>query len=139
MGLDNGIIIEPKTKKGMDYLARFDYLKEDNGYEYGYWRKCWNIRQKFIDDFNYNRKKCKIVFKIKDIPAIINTLEYFLDKEHWEYNGRTSLIFNWYEEVASIANAIKNLYLFYDDIDESADNEDDVTDKDFHIYFYDSY
>jgi hypothetical protein len=142
MGLDNGIIIKAKTKKGNSYLERyFDWLESSNEskYEFGYWRKCWNIRGKFIDDFKYDRKNCLITFKISDIPAIINTLKYFLKKENWEYNGKTSLVFNWYEELPSIANAIRDLYLFYDYIDEGADNEDDVTDEDFEIYFYDSY
>jgi len=142
MGLDNGIIITDKTKKGEDFLKRHfsdnysPYLSE---YEFGYWRKCWNIREKFLDDFNIDKNEQLIHFKISDIPSIINTLKYFLDENNWEYNGRTSLVFNWYEEIASIANAIRDLYLFYDYIDEGADNEDDVTDEDFEIYFYDSY
>lgn len=141
MGLDNGIRIEPKTEKGKNYLKNhFHYLEDSYGdYEFGYWRKCWNIREKFLDDFIYDRDQQEIEFKLNDIPAIINTLKYFLNEDNWEYEGKTSWIFNWYEEVASIANAIRNLYLFYDYVDEGADNEDDVTDEDFEIYFYDSY
>jgi len=142
MGLDNGIIITGKTKKGENFLKNYfsnNYDPHIGKYEFGYWRKCWNIRQKFLDNFKYNRKKCLITFKISDIPAIINTLKYFLKQQNWEYNGKTSLVFNWYEELPSIANAIRDLYLFYDYIDEGADNEDDVTDEDFEIYFYDSY
>ena len=145
MGLDNGIIIRARTEKGKDYLERyFIKLKNDSSYSideyrFGYWRKCWNIRQKFIDDFGYDKEKQCIIFELDDIPAIINTLKYFLDENNWVYNGNHSAIFNWYEEVASIANAINNLYRFYDSIDVGADNEDDVTDEDFKIYFYDSY
>ena len=142
MGLDNGIIIRANTKKGYSYLKRhFIYLQETSNnfsYEFGYWRKCWNIREKFITDFKYDKENYLITFKISDIPAIIDALKCFLNEENWEYNGRTSLVFNWYEELPSIANAIRNLYLFYDYIDED-DDEDDVTDEDFDIYFYDSY
>lgn len=142
MGLDNGIIIKGRTKKGRQFLERHFHYLQDNivvGYEFGYWRKCWNIREKFIDDFKYDKENCEIKFELDDIPAIIDTLKYFLNEDNWDYNGSTSLVFNWYEEIASIANAIRNLYLFYDYIDVGADNEDDVTDEDFDIYFYDSY
>ena len=140
MGLDNGIMIKPRTERGRNYLERnFPGNRDGEKYEFGYWRKCWNIREKFIDDFNYDKEEQIIVFEIKDIPAIIETLKYFLDENNWKYNGKTSLIFSWYEEIASIANAIHDLYLFLDYIDEGADNEDDVTDEDFEIYFYDSY
>ncbi len=141
MGLDNGIIIKPRTEKGRRFLERyFHHLLDDifSGYEFGYWRKCWNIREKFIDDFKYDKENCEIKFELDDIPAIIGTLKYFLNEENWEYNGRTSLVFNWYEEIANIANTIHDLYFFYDYIDED-DDEDDVTDEDFDIYFYDSY
>ena len=142
MGLDNGIIIKPRTEKGRRFLENhFHHLKDDIfcGYEFGYWRKCWNIREKFIDDFKYDKEDCEIKFELDDIPAIIDTLKYFLDEDNWEYDGSTSLVFNWYEEIASIAKTIRDLYLFYDYIDAGADNEDDVTDEDFDIYFYDSY
>lgn len=144
MGLDNGITIKPKTKKGEEYLERYFHTLKDKysnktEYEFGYWRRCRNIRAKFIDDFNYDKEKQKIKFKIEDIPQIIETLKYFLNEDNWEYNGYTSQIFIWIEEVASIANAMHDLYLFYEHIDEGADNEDDVTDEDFEIYFYNSY
>lgn len=140
MGLDNGIVIRPKTEKGRSYLERnFPGNRDGGKYDFGYWRKCWNIREKFIDDFNYDKEEQVIVFEIKDIPAIIETLKYFLNENNWVYDGHTSSIFNWYEEIPSIAIAINDLYRFVDYIDEGADNEDDVTDEDFEIYFYDSY
>lgn len=142
MGLDNGIIIKGRTEKGRRFLENHFHYLQDNifaGYEFGYWRKCWNIREKFIDDFKYDKENCEIKFELDDIPAIIDTLKYFLNEDNWDYNDSTSLVFNWYEEIASIANAIRNLYFFYDYIDVGADNEDDVTDEDFDIYFYDSY
>lgn len=144
MGLDNGLMIKPKTIKGVTFLDTYFHKLKDNysdeiEYKFGYWRKCWNIRAKFIDTFDYDKIENAIYFQIRDIPRIIETLKYFLNEDNWEYNGNTSLVFNWYEEVASIANAMHDLYLFYEYIDEGADNKDDVTDEDFIIYFYDSY
>ena len=147
MGLDNGLIIKPKTERGKYYLEAYfhnlrnEYAEKDE-YEFGYWRKCWNIRQKFIDDFVYDEEEQEIRFELDDIPAIIETLEYFLNKDNWKMGNvfnAGSTIFNWYEEIASIANAIRDLYIFYDNIDNDVDNEDDVCDEDFEIYFYDSY
>ena len=142
MGLDNGITIRARTEKGKDYLEKY-FINNSrysiDEYEFGYWRKCWNIRQKFIDDFGYDEEKQLIIFELDDIPAILNTLKYFLNEDNWEYNGNHSVIFNWYEEVASIANAINDLYTFYANIDVGENNENDVTDEDFEIFFYDSY
>ena len=144
MGLDNGLMIKPKTIKGEKYLERYfhtlkDKYSDETEYEFGYWRKCWNIRAKFFDDFDYDEIDGAIYFKIEDIPQIINTLKYFLNEDNWEYDGNISQVFDWITEVASIANTMRDLYLFYEYIDEGADNEDDVSDEDFTIYFYDSY
>ena len=54
MGLDNGLVIKGKTLRGKEVLVEdFDYLEKYNGcYELGYWRKCWNIREKFLEVFS---------------------------------------------------------------------------------------
>lgn len=145
MGLDNGIIIRGKTEKGKKYLINyFAYLLKDYEnnsetvkLEFGYWRKCWNIRKKFIDDFGYDAKEQEIRFELDDIPAIIETLKYFLNEDNWAYKGEYSQVFSWIEELPSIANAMRDLWIFYDYLDSYSDNE--FTDEDFEIYFYDSY
>ena len=134
IGLDNGIIIKGKNKKGQEFIKSRE--NSWNEYELGYWRKCWNIRSKFIDDFKYNKDEQKIKFSLKDIDKIIDTLAYFLVKDNWEYEGQTSTVFSWEEEIPSIAQAIKNLY----DLKEEIYYMDEkITDADIDFYFYDSY
>lgn len=139
MGLDNGIVIRGKTEKGTNYLKNNFSSCYDKyiGFEFGYWRKCWNIRRKFIDDFGYDTERQEIKFELDDIPLIIETLKYFLNEDNWEYGECYSQIFSWIEELPSIANAMQNLWRFYDNLDIDPDNE--LTDEDFEIYFYDSY
>ena len=136
MGLDNGIIIRGKTEKGTNYLVNnFSncYDKYIECFEFGYWRKCWNIREKFIDDFGYDTERQEIKFELDDIPLIVETLKYFLNEDNWEYGDCYSQVFSWIEELPSIANAIQDLWRFYDNLDN------ELTDEDFEIYFYDSY
>ena len=55
MGLDNGLIIKAKNHKGAEFLRKIDCFEEEEvnseRYELGYWRKCYNIRAKVLDEF----------------------------------------------------------------------------------------
>ena len=142
MGLDNGIIIKGKNEFAKSYLEEhFSYLKEySDAYEFGYWRKCYNIRKRFIDTFNYDYEKGEIRFTIKDIPKIIEVLKYFLNEDNWIMGNafnNGSCVFGWVEELPSIASAIRDLAFFYND--GYYGDEIELTDEDFEIYFYDSY
>ena len=65
-----------------------------------------------------------------------DVLKYFLNEENWAYKGACSQIFTWVEELPSIANSIHDIHLFLEDIEYS---EEELTDEDFEIKFYDSY
>jgi hypothetical protein len=140
MGLDNGIVIRGKTKKGEEFLKRNFYnLRDSFEYEFGYWRKCWNIRAAFLDDFRnngYDGQGGYLYLTIDDLKKVCNkTLKQFLDENNWEYEGSTSHIFTWIEELPSIAGAMRNIYIFL----EGFYDEKDLNEEDFEIYFYDSY
>ena len=138
MGLDNGIIIRGKSERGREYLKGWEPLRNNwwskDEYEFGYWRKCWNVRQRFLDIFDTYNDEYEIKLTISDIPTIVNeVLRYFLNEDNWEYEGHCSQVFSWIEELPSIANAMSDLNGFYDDV------VDFYTDDDFDIWFYDSY
>ena len=96
MGLDNGIIIKPKTEKGADFLKK--YFKENReiyysepSYEFAYFRKCWNIRARFFEIYselestiaNKNTNEYHLSFAIEDIPVLIaKVFKYFLIEEN---------------------------------------------------------
>lgn len=142
MGLDSGIIIKHKTKAGEEFLKKnFKHLEENYApgeYEFGYWRKCWNIRERFFDVFRdriEDHNWVEIEFKLSDIPMIVNkVLKYFLDEDNWEYEGCYSQVFTWIEELPSIATAMRDLTIFYEMV-----IEEELSDEDFEISFYDSY
>ena len=150
MGLDNGILIKPKTEKGAKFLEEnFAHIKEkycsEPTYEFAYFRKCWNIRARFFEIYrelestiaNDNDNEYHLSFAIEDIPVLVEKVfKYFLIEENWEYDGICSQVFNWTEEIDSIAYAIRNLRFFYED---ATDPEDGITDEDVECYFYDSY
>lgn len=140
MGLDIGVVIKPKTEAAREYLkAEFpsnrDEYSTDIEYEFGYWRKTWNIRRRVIDVFELpNHDDANMTMTLDQLKIFRDeVLEFFLDKSHWEYKGETSLIFSWEVELVPIANSIRDITLFFEYLDE------DLTDEDFEIYFYDSY
>ena len=143
MGLDNGIIIKGKTEKGRNFLKEYfssledKYTKEE--YELGYWRKCWNIREKFFEVFP---EEYHVSLKFKDIPKVIKILKYFLKEKNWTKTNAQSQVFSWVDELPSIAISIQNLSRVYEEYLENKEYVEEykgLNDKDFDFYFYDSY
>jgi len=116
----------------------FDYLKNtyrsEPTYEILYARKCYNIRARFwVLGFLKDEGESRIY--IKDIPTIINKiLKYFLKEENWLEDG--SSIWEWYIMLPQIADAIKSLRMF---LDYLQNEDEEYTEDDFYISFYDSY
>ena len=137
MGLDNGIIIKGKTINGKRYLENnFSHLDRDsNGYNFAYWRKCWNIRHAFIDAFKdkYNENTQEIVFNIPDLWDVRTILKDFLIEENWEENES---IWSWENIILHISEVIRDITYFINDV--TAENSR-LGEEDFEIYFYDSY
>jgi hypothetical protein len=145
MGLDNGFVIKAKTERAKEFMEgnfysfKVDWYDTDSDYEFGYFRKCWNIRDGlrsyvFKDRFKDNGYT---YFTIEDIPEIIAGLKYFLDEDNWDNDES---IWEWYVALNRISDAIYRLYRFYDIKKElEAYGEWDLSDDDFEMYFYDSY
>ena len=137
MGLDNGIELKAKTSRGIEYLTEHhSFYFYDNDDDIGYWRKCWNIRQKVLEAFNdkgYDGDGGYInLTSVEDLVNMAETLKYFLHEENWGKDG--SSIWDWYIVLPSIAEAIKKLRYLIEDIEN-----EDISIDDLNIYFYDSY
>ena len=140
IGLDIGIIIKPKTEAAREYLKNeFPENRDEYStgikYEFGYWRKTWNIRQRVIDVFELpNHDDANLTMTLDQLKIFRDeVLEFFLDKDHWVYKNEYSHVFSWEVELVPIANSIRDITLFFEYLD------DDLTDDDFEIRFYDSY
>jgi len=136
MGLDNGIVLKAKTSRGIEYLAEnHSFYFYDSGDEIGYWRKCWNIRNKVLNAFNdkgYDGDGGYInLTSVEDLVNMAETLKYFLHEENWDEDES---IWEWYIELPPIADAIKKLRCLIEDIEN-----EDISIDDLNIYFYDSY
>lgn len=138
IGLDNGLIIKPKTINGEIFLREnFPELKDkyssDVEYEFGYWRKCWNIRSKFFEYFpSDDINDTHIYLNIGDLIVVIEkVLKYFLDENNWD---REETIWDWEIQLPNIANTIRDLRFFLQDVKDKG-----LSNFDFEIYFYDSY
>jgi hypothetical protein len=100
MGLDIGITIKGKTEKGKAFLddyARINGVdKYDDGYEFGYWRKAWNIRARVYDVFKLkDYSDCNMFMSFKQLDIFEHeVLRFFLDEKNWEYDDR-SFLFSW--------------------------------------------
>jgi len=138
MGLDNGLIIKGKTIKGKEYLKKnFSYLRDDddatNEYELGYWRKCWNIRNRAISAELAEDGTSKHL-TLEDLYDFVeNVLKYYLNEDNWNRDNSSS-IWSWDVGLKSIANCIFNIRRLLEDYDYG-----DISNEDFDIYFYDSY
>lgn len=150
MGLDNGIVIKGKTLKAQRFLAEnFKHLEDRHSlgdFEFGYWRKCWNIREAFLDNFSkngYDGQGGHLNLSIKDLERAYDvTLRQFLDEKNWDYNGHYSFIFSWIQELPHIAETMYNINKFLELFEENEDeygNELELSENDFEIYFYDSF
>ena len=137
MGLDNGIILKAKTSRGIDYLAKnHDFYFYGKDYdEIGYWRKCWNIRDRILDAFDdkgYDGNGGYInLTSVEDLVNMAETLKYFLHEENWD---KDKSIWDWYIILPSVADAIKKLRNLIEDIEN-----EDISIDDLNIRFYDSY
>ncbi len=141
MGLDNGILIKPKTLKGSRFLEKyFSHLdKIGPNYELAYWRKCYNVRHKI---FEYVENACdagESELYLTDLVQVLEVMKYFLVREHWyDENGS---VWTWEEQLRNTADIIYNLTKFIEYLEDGEGDlpEDEVSEDDFKIIWYDSY
>lgn len=143
MGLDNTLAIKGKTLRGNQFLDKTDnYLKhEGQWYEFGYWRKCWNIRSKFLEVFNdrgYDGQGGDLPLKVSDLIEIRNIMKYFLIEENWSKDGNSS-IWTWSQSICGIAKCLTNIDFFIEDFMERQADVGDISEEDFELVFEDSY
>lgn len=139
MGLNNGIRVSAKTMVGENFLNNFgsyyNITEHQGEYELADWRKCWNIRNEILDAFSQQSKDdYGIILKISDLFKIKKIVTFFLDQETWDNTYYGSSIWTWEESLPNNAQIIFILTKFLEEIEE-----DDITDKDIKIEFYDSY
>ena len=140
MGLDNGLMVRAKTIKGARFLEQnYANIKDDcfaNSYEFGYWRKCWNIRHKVLNTFKnkgYDGMGGDLILNIADLVTFRDIMKYFLIEENWR-NSDYGSIWSWEESISGIAKTIYWITQFLEDVEYEG-----LSDTDFEIYFYDSY
>ena len=149
MGLDNGLMIKGKTIAGKEFLRDYciemkaDYMP--GWYELGYWRKCWNVRQRFLDVFedkDYDGQGGEFNLTIAELIDVVeDVMKFFLeDEDRWNTYGGGIMaggsIWEWHQGIRTIVDCIRNVrefliaYQMY---------EGELSDDDFEIEFYDSY
>jgi len=139
MGLDNGIIIKPKTFRGEKFLEKyFSHLKNEtftNEYEFAYWRKCYNIRNKILNSIDKAREGSESRnLTIEDLVQIRGIMIHFLNEQNWNMDGGS--IWTWEQQLPNTAKIIRDITEF---IEYLEDSEGEVSMRDFRIRFYDSY
>lgn len=92
MGLDNGIIIKNYTRaqlpKSFRYPFEKDYVLDE--VEICYWRKCWGLRNEFLNTCFSRRKDEEFYFKlgVKEVEELLNIITYFLKHpKAWDEYG----------------------------------------------------
>lgn len=139
MGLENGIIIKKNVMTNLaglnDYFS--DGIDEDGKnteLEVCYWRKCWGIRNDFVDYLRTERNVDiddieNYILNTQDIIKLIEILEYYNKKKTWELEGRS--IWSWKEFKPILRKNINDLYYLRAKMEDFPGA--------FAIYSYDSY
>lgn len=125
MGLDNGVVIkniEELSEEIKLELQDLDIIDDKD--EVCYWRKCYNIREIFLnhlkesDDYYYS-------ININNINPIIKQLCFLLIKDNW---GNS--IWTWEEQLENLITSIVRLKLLQHMMRKYTDIK---------VIFYDSY
>lgn len=141
MGLDNGIMVKPKTLRGSRFLEKyFSHLdKVGSNYELAYWRKCYNVRSKILENVEnaHNAEDSKLY--LTDLVQVLEVMKYFLIRDHWYEDGGS--IWTWEEQLRNTADIIYNLTRFIEYLEDGDGDypEDEISEDDFEIIWYDSY
>ena len=152
MGLDNGIFLSYKNRKGRNencgiddtkeileellnnedylhsYVPYFDNLSND----ICYWRKCWGLRNTFMRylEGKYNPDEYEYYLDEEDINQIINILlDAIQNPDDWE-----SPVWSWGEYLNNNVENLGNLLRLRHDIQQGFINLDFVN-----VIWYDSY
>ena len=139
MGLDNGILIRAKNKKGAKFLE--DNFKKADWmlpveYEINYMRKNWGIRNDIIHNYfggaDIEEDDYFIDIDANKIEDLVQIFAYYLDEKHWE--DEADSIWDWHIGIREIANTI-----FYLRLIEEFVKCGEISGADIEMYFYDSY
>lgn len=150
MGLDNGLRIKGKTIAGKNFLNEHcKHMKDMDSawFDFGYWRKCWSVRDRFIevfDDKGYDGRGGSFNLTVAELIDVVeNVMKFFLEDENrWNEYGNgftTGSIWEWHIGLRSITDCIYNIREFLMDYQIENEDGEKISDADFEIEFYDSY
>lgn len=91
MGLDNGIMLHGIKPEEIPPFIKY-YGAFDDGIELCYWRKCWGIRNKFLDILTKAHPGAhdyKIDIDFDDVPALERALMQFTSESYWDENAES--------------------------------------------------
>lgn len=137
MGLDNGICVrrhcEGFERNYKNFFARFDTdsaRKYDYDPDICYWRKCWNIRSKFMLALPHFEDCGQSPMSREDVAAAIEILSSFTE-DSWNMDYDEGLvIWEWEEAQPWLCEQTAALSVLYDLME---------SDSTIEAYFYDSY
>lgn len=130
MGLDNGVCVRGVTRDELPKLIKYPFSDDYGGdVEIAYWRKCWDLRDMFLQEAYPNRDPQTYHFKmgLEEIKILIGVINYFFDNpKEWR---RSIWEFNEYQP--HLYRMRRNLIVLYYWVKWRR--------PDAEIYFYDSY
>ena len=131
MGLDNGVIVRGVTRKDLPRFLRYPTSEDysDKYVEVCYWRKCWGLRNLFLEDADINPDFGDVgEYPLGDyeLTILIRCIDHYLrNPDEWKNSIWT------YDEIRPVLREQKwNLVLLRGWLWRHPDAE---------IFFYDSY
>lgn len=125
MGLDNGLVARNIKKEEVPSWID-PYVFSDGDLEFGYWRKCWGLRNEILDFLHSDKYSTNV--DREDLPGIIKIIKKYLHEDYWLRNADS--IWEYDEYLDHNIETIMNLLWLYKYWESHPNIE---------LYFYDSY
>ena len=139
MGLENGIVVIPKSKRAKEFCedAFEDYREDDpiEKYEICYWRKYWSLNDEILEYLhkNYSLKENRFYLTLKDLSAIMNILKRNISYDYYKDNVRC--LWEYPAYARNLGDNIFELSRLIDELEyEEYDEEEEIK-----IYYYNSF
>lgn len=140
MGLENGIVVIPKSKRAKefceDFFSRYKELIdfEEYKYEICYWRKYWSLNNEILEylDKKFDLEETKFNLTLKDLKGIVDILKRDISYDYYENNVRCLWEYPVYAR--NLGNNIFELSNLIDELENEKYEENDIK-----IYYYNSF
>lgn len=136
MGLENGIIVIPKSIRAKRFCKEFfsNYKEEAYRYEICYWRKYWSLNNEILECLGkkFDLEETKFNLTLENLKGIVDILKRDISYDYYENNVRCLWEYPIYAR--NLGNNIFELSNLIDELENEEYEENDIK-----IYYYNAF